>query len=61
MCGTVVDWFRHLGEHLGVAILLTTLGCLPARGQDAGNFLIQQAAVSHAFPFNRNVCSLPSL
>ena len=30
-------WFRHLHEHLAVAILVASLGSLPARCQDAAN------------------------
>jgi membrane-associated phospholipid phosphatase len=34
--------FCHLHQHLAVAILLATLGCLPARCQNGGNFAFPQ-------------------
>jgi hypothetical protein len=42
MSRTGVRLFRHLHEHLAVAILLPTFGCLPARCQDAGNLAIRR-------------------
>src|SRR4029077_20501034 len=49
---------RSLHQRLAVAILLATLGCLPARCQDAGNFAIRQIAEG---PNSRpSVCLLPA-
>jgi membrane-associated phospholipid phosphatase len=54
-----VHLFRHLREQLGVAILLATFGCLPARCQDAGHFAIRQAAKVPAPRLIGGFCFLP--
>jgi len=50
---------RRFHEQLAVAILLATLGCLPACCQDAGNFAIRQIAEGPSSRPNREVCFLP--
>jgi len=56
---TGVHLFRHLHEHLAVAILLATLGCWPARCQDAGDFALRQVAEAPAPYPVKNFCLLP--
>jgi membrane-associated phospholipid phosphatase len=58
MRGTGVRLFRHLHEQLAVAFLLATLGCLPARCQDAGNFTIRHVAEVRTPHFGGDFCLL---
>lgn len=57
--GTETRPFVHFRERLAVAILLATFGCLPARCQEAGTFLISRSGEAPASRFDRNVCLLP--
>jgi len=50
---------RRFHEKLAVALLLATLGCLPARCQDARNFTIRQVAEGPSSRPNRDGCFLP--
>jgi membrane-associated phospholipid phosphatase len=59
MSGTGFRLLRGFHEQLAVAILLATLGCLPARCQDAGNFAIRQIAEGPSSRPSRSVCFLP--
>jgi hypothetical protein len=56
---TGVRLFRHLHEHLAVAILLATLVCLPARCQDVGSFALRQIAEAPAPYPVKNFLLLP--
>jgi membrane-associated phospholipid phosphatase len=56
---TAVRLFHHLHEQLAVAIMLATLGCLPARCQDPGNFAIRQVAGAPALLLISSSCLLP--
>jgi membrane-associated phospholipid phosphatase len=50
---------RRFHEQLAVAILLATLGCLPARCQDAGNSALRQVAGAPAPRLIASFCLLP--
>lgn len=51
--------FRHIQKQLAVPILLTTLACLPAPCQDAGDFAIREVGEGRSSRLNGNVCFLP--
>jgi membrane-associated phospholipid phosphatase len=56
---TGVRLFRHFPEHLAVAILLATLGCLPARCQEPGNLAVRHVAEASATRLIGRFCFLP--
>jgi membrane-associated phospholipid phosphatase len=60
MRGRGVQLFERLQKQLSAVLLLSTLGCLPAYGQDTGDratFDVGKAPSSH---LNRDVCILPT-
>ena len=53
--------FGHFREQLALAILLAAFGCLPARCQDTGTFLISRSAEAPASRHFENVSLLPRI
>ena len=51
--------FRQIQEQLAIAILLTLVGCLPARSQSPEDFTIQEVPEALASPVNGSFCFPP--
>jgi membrane-associated phospholipid phosphatase len=55
---TEVRLLSHIEKKIALALLLAGFGCLPARGQSAGNLTLRQAMETPASRFRGNLCFL---